>query len=104
MSVTDSFLGRLWVVGDSGVLVFNGRMRRNTPPRSHANLPPRPGSANERSLPEIPDCWNEYGDPPNCRAAARGRSTRPVLAGRLQVRYARYQGRGARSMGAGEWP
>src|SRR5215831_19052902 len=85
----------------SGILVFNGGTRRNTPT---ASVRPKPGSPNERSLPEILECWNRSYGPQDCRPAARGRGTRPVLARRLQIGHEGHQGRGSRSMGAGPRP
>src|ERR1700730_6698061 len=85
----------------SGILVFNGGARRNTPA---ASVRPKPGSPNERSLPEILECWNRYCGPQDCRSSARGRGTRPVLGGRFQIGHEGHQGRGARSVGAGPRP
>src|SRR6516165_5743416 len=85
----------------SGILVFNGGTRRNTPA---ASVRPKPGSPNERSLPEILECWNRSCGAQDCRPAARGRGPRPVLARRLQIGHEGHQGRGSRSMGAGPRP
>src|SRR5262249_50388751 len=65
---------------------------------------PKPGSPNERSLPEILERWNRYCGPWHRGEAARGRRARPILARRLQVRHEGHQGRGPRSVGARQRP
>src|SRR5262249_51220259 len=65
---------------------------------------PKPGSPNERSLPEFLECWNRYCGSQHRHPAARGRRAWSVLGRGLQVRHEGDQGRGPRSMGAGQRP
>src|SRR5262249_1012529 len=62
--------------------------------RSTQTMRPKPGSPNERSLPEILGLWKRYWGGEHSGAAARGCRARSVLGWGLQVRHEGNQGRG----------
>src|SRR5712672_1539953 len=75
-------------------------------PTCDTNAPPSPNAdpANDRSLPEILECWNRYCGSPHRRPGARGCGPGTVLARGFQVRHEGHQGAGTRPVGAGPWP
>ena len=78
---------------------------RHGPPAMRCAPNANPDPANERSLPEILECWNRYCGPRHRRAArARERPRACSGSGGFKSDMKGTKARGARPVGAGPWP